>query len=976
MPRAAALGSLYERLSGIAAANPTAPAILAPGRQPLTFGALVEQIDVLRGYLTDRGIERGDRIALLAPRGPETAVAALGIMCCGTCVALNPQVMAEECKAIFTETKVRALFAPGTADSPALEVARMRRLASIEWSIALELPAGHLRLDGNVGIRRADPTPAPDDIALIVFTSGSTAKPKIVPATHANLIARADKVRRLFALDASDRCLNLMPLCYMHGLSSGLTGPLAAGGSAICPSDFEKETFLACLAQLRPTWYTAAASYHEAILDWLRSRPTAASGHRLRFARSASAPLAADVQEALEKLLGIPIVEGYGTSETGLVTSDPPHGVRKRGTVGVSPDNDIGIIDERDALLPAGVTGEVVVRGPSVSAGYEGDPEATRTAFRNGWYHTGDLGVLDASGYLTLVGRIKELINRGGEKVSPAEVEAVLLAHPSVAQAVSFPVPHLTLREDVWAAVRLHPDRTVSETDLRRFALERLTPFKVPRRIVFTDALPTGPTGKLLRRGLADRFHIAHVPDPSGNDDAPSCTPMERTLLVIFREILGTDTLGLDDDFFINGGDSLSAVTLSVRIEEELKVSVPLLSLMETPTPRQLANSLVKHPPDTTRDTLGINVTGRQRPLYAIGGRFGHAVRLVLLGKNIDPDLPFYGLQPPRMDWEQAGCRTIPEMADHYIRRIRAIQAHGPYRLLGTSFGGLVVFEMALQLQAAGQIVQFLGLVDTQPPTCCWNGRKKVPFIGVAAKDADLNNAPNSAIESAALRVARTHLSARRVYELTRAVDSELTYFYCAGETIVPRRDRRRLWRWFATRGVRLLPISGVHLEFHEEPQFSTLIHHLRSCLTGTPTRSSSFTRVFGRSFRLHRHSGQESIRERDGRVLAITAGGADGCVKLLPSQHRSLVATGWALDPNHGIPAETVLVFLGGKYAGCCAPGIARPDLEDRFAGSARYAGFTLRIPLAKQANLSRSDIRFFAISASGVAAELQRCD
>lgn len=571
------------------------------------------------------------------------------------------------------------------------------------------------------------------------------------------------------------------------------------------------------------------------------------------------------MQEELEGLLGVPLVEGYGTSETGIVSSNPPDGVRKRGTVGLSPDGDVAVVDAHGTALPAGAVGEVAVGGPTVIAGYEGHERANRAAFRDGWYRTGDLGVLDADGYLTLAGRVSETINRGGEKISPREVDAVLLEHPAVAEAVTFALPHPTLGQDVAAAVRLQGGG-VSEPDLRRFLLQRLTPFKVPRRIVIAAALPKGPTGKPLRQGMADHFGLAARKADRPADDLV-CTPMERTLLALFREALQGGHLGLEDDFFASGGDSLSAVDLIGRIEDELKLSVPLLALMEMPTARQLAGRLVHHPPDATRDVLGVNVGGRQRPVFGICGRYGYAVRLLLVGREMGAEQPFYGLQPPDMDWERAGRRTIQEMAAHYIGRIREIQARGPYRLLGTSFGGLVVFEMALQLQAAGEAVDFLGLLDTQPTTWRWNGRTDRPSTSVLAEDEEAEVAPVGAVEAAGIRVARAHIRARDAYILERPFDGELTYLYCAGETVTPRRDRRRVWRRFATRGVRLLAVPGVHGSFHQEPQFSAVCEVLRACLSGAPPPSAGFAEVFARRYRVRRRGDGEFIEGMDGSV-------------------------------------------------------------------------------------------------------------
>ena len=973
--------SLYDLLAARAQDDPSAPAILAPNRDALSFGALVEHIDAVGSWLNGRGLGRGDRLAVFAPRGPETAVAALATMCSAICVPVNPLATAAECEAIFARTRVRALLVPAAAmGSPAHNMARKLGLAVLEWSVAPGVPAGQLRLDGDgpAGASPVEPRGAtPDDLGLVVHTSGTTAEPKRVPSSHGNLLARAAKSVHLFGLRRSDRCLNLMPLCYTHGLSSGLIPPLAVGGSVICPAGFDADGFFACLAELHPTWYTAGASYHQAIADWLRSRPGAASGHTLRFARSGSSPLARRLQHQLEHLLGVPLVESYGTTETGPVSSNPPEGLRKPGTVGVSPDGDVAVVDDHGAVLPSGVAGEVVVTGPTVIAGYEGDPDTNRVVFRDGSYRTGDLGVLDADGYLTLMGRVKETINRGGEKISPREVEAVLLDHPAVAEAVTFALPHPSLHEDVAAAVILHPERGATGRDLRQFLLQRLTPFKVPRRIVIADALPKGPTGKLLRHGLAEHFGLqAHVTNWSRAGDHRD-DPMERTLLALFREVLRRDDVGPDDDFFVSGGDSLSAVDLIARIEEELDVSVPLLSLVETSTVRALARQ-VYQALDVNRDVIGVNLGGRQRPLFGICGRYGYAVRLLLVGREIGSEQPVYGLQPPGMDWQRAGCRTIPEMAAYYVGRIRAIQSRGPYRLLGTSFGGLVAFEMALQLQAAGDAVDFLGLLDTQPTTCRWNGRTEQHDASLltVAEDEEANPVPRGATEEAGVRVARAHVWARAAYVLERPFRGELTYFYCAGATVTPRQDRRRLWRRFATAGIRLLAVPGMHGQFHQEPQFSVFCDILRGCLTGAAPPSARAAEVFGQRYRLLQESDGEVIRGVDGSAFRVAAGDGWGRVDSSGVKSEKLSLSGWAVDVERREPAAVVLVFLDGRYAGRSGLGGEREDLARALsAPGVRYAGFSLSVPWPFRASDRMPRLRAFGLSPSGVAAELQ-CD
>jgi len=958
--------TLYDLLAAAAADDPAAPAILALDRAPLTFGGLIAQIDATRSWLNHRGLGPHDRIAVVARRGPDTAVVALAAMCSAACVPLNPSSTQAECERAFSRIRVRTLLVPTGDDSPAREAARRMGLDVVEWSHDEGSLAGSIRLEG-LPPRPLATTPlaGPDGIALIVLTSGTTSEPKIVPASHGNLIARAGKGGRLFGHGRQDRCLNLMPLCYAHGLGSGLIAPLACGGSVICPSVFDEQTFFACVRTLQPTWFTAAASYHQAILAWLRTQPGAIAGHTLRFARSASAPLPRPVQTELEELLGIPIVEGYGSSESNVITSNPPDGVRKPGTVGRSPDGDVAVLDDHDHPLPPDTPGEVAVRGATVVAGYEDDPDTTRAAFRDGWYRTGDRGVIDADGYVTLLGRIKEMINRGGEKISPREVDAALVAHPAVAEGVAFPIPHPTLQEDVAAAVVLRPDASVTEAGLRRFLLQRLSPFKVPRRIVFANELPKGPTGKPLRQELAQRFDLGIRAAAGARGDDHLRTPMERTILTLFREVLDRDDLGPDDDFFLSGGDSLAAVDLILRLNDELQLNVPLLALMETPTARQLAPRLEWDPPGDTKDVLGVNVGGPERPVFGLCGRFGHAIRMLLVGRAIGCDQPVYGLQPPDMDWERTGCLTIEDMAAHYVRRMRAIQPSGPYRLLGSSFGGLMVFEMALQLQAAGDLVEFLGLIDTYPPAFRWDTPQS--FSTLSTDEGSDDGA--SEIEAAGIRVADSHVRARARHVIQRRFDGELTYFYCAAHAVSPGCDPRRRWLSAATRPVRLIQMPGLHGMFHQEPQFSPFVDALRACLSHAPVTCESPVEVFGRYQLLRDGSGADVIRSCTGRTFEISTGSDPGRLQSMTfdTELRSVSLHGWAMDPRQRQPSSLLLVFADGAYVGRGAAGVQRDDVADRD----RFSGFSMTMRLGSLfAEPPR--VRVFTASASGVAVEL----
>jgi len=477
----------------------------------LTHGRLRKLVAGTVEALNAAGVGRGDRVAIVLPNGPEMATAFLGVAAGATAAPLNPAYTEAEFRFYLEDLRARAVIvAPGEAS--ARQAARELGVAVLELAVPAGAATGEFALAGGAGRRRdAGGFAGPDETALVLHTSGTTARPKIVPLSQANLCASAANIARALALGADDACLNVMPLFHIHGLIGALLSSLSAGASVAATPGFNALKFAAWMTELRPTWYTAVPTMHQAILARAARAPDAAAGYRLRFIRSSSAALPPQVMAGLERLFGCPVIESYGMTEAAhQMTSNPlPPRPRKPGSVGVAAGPEVGIMDADGRILPIGASGEVVIRGANVTAGYEDNPAANAGAFAHGWFHTGDLGVIDAEGYLTISGRLKEIINRGGEKISPREVDEALLDHPAVAEALTFAVPHDKLGEEVAAALVLKPGAGASEQDIRDFLGKRLAGFKVPRRVLFLPELPKGPTGKPQRIGLAKRLGLA-----------------------------------------------------------------------------------------------------------------------------------------------------------------------------------------------------------------------------------------------------------------------------------------------------------------------------------------------------------------------------------------------------------------------------------------------------------------------------------
>jgi acyl-CoA synthetase (AMP-forming)/AMP-acid ligase II len=487
-----------------------APAIGAPGRAPLTYRDLRDLALQTVTDLNKMGIGRNDRVAIVLPNGPEMAAAFIAIGCGATTAPLNPGYRAEEFEFYLSDLDAKALVMAEGIEGPALDVARARKIP-----ILILVPggkAGEFKLHGAAAANPATHGGFAEegDIALVLHTSGTTSRPKIVPLSQANVTASAYHIRQTLALREEDVCLNIMPLFHIHGLIAATLSSIGAGSSVVCTPGFNALKFFSWLEEVRPSWYTAVPTMHQAILARAERNMEVIKTGRLRFIRSSSSSLPPQVMEALEKTFGVPVIEAYGMTEAShQMTSNPlPPRARFAGSVGIAAGPDVAIMDENGALLPAGSLGEVVIRGRNVTQGYESNPDANAKAFSNGWFRTGDQGLIDEGGYLRLTGRLKELINRGGEKISPLEVDTVIMDHPAVAQVVTFAVPHDMLGEDIAAAVVLREGAACDERELRAFVGSRVADFKVPRKILFLAEIPKGATGKLQRIGLAEKLGL------------------------------------------------------------------------------------------------------------------------------------------------------------------------------------------------------------------------------------------------------------------------------------------------------------------------------------------------------------------------------------------------------------------------------------------------------------------------------------
>jgi len=508
--------TVYSTIHELLADKPaTALAFTANGCPPLSYGGLREHIERTVASLNRLGIGRNDRVALVLPNGTEMATAFVAVAAGTTSAPLNPAYRADELEFYLSDLNAKALIVERGSTSPALGVATKLKIPVIELVRASSDPAGAFSL---VPIEDGMKTTAPvaggfagaDDVALVLHTSGTTSRPKIVPLSQRNVCASAGHIRDILKLTPADRGLNIMPLFHIHGLIGSVLSTLCAGGSVYCTPGFNALKFFAWMDEAKPTWYTAVPTMHQAILARAANNGEVIARHPLRFIRSSSSSLPPQVLHELEQVFNTPVLESYGMTEAAhQMTSNPlPPRPHKPGTVGIAAGPEVEIMGEDGKLLGPNATGEVVIRGPNVTSGYENNPKANAEGFTDGWFRTGDQGVIDAEGYLSITGRLKEIINRGGEKISPREVDEVLMDHPAIQQVVTFAMPHPKLGEDVAAAVVLREGKTANEKEIREFAAKRLADFKVPRKILILDEIPKGATGKLQRIGLAQKLGL------------------------------------------------------------------------------------------------------------------------------------------------------------------------------------------------------------------------------------------------------------------------------------------------------------------------------------------------------------------------------------------------------------------------------------------------------------------------------------
>jgi acyl-CoA synthetase (AMP-forming)/AMP-acid ligase II len=711
------IGPWLERLAGQRGA---APAIVAPGRSPLSYARLREQAASTRTTLRRLEIGPGDPVAVMLPSGPEMAAAVVAIAASAPCAPLHPGLKGPALESCLRGLGAKALVVAEGAEEAPGRVLRLRHGGGT---------AGVFELAGASVVREAatdDAWASGQDVALLLHTSGTTSRSKLVPLLGRQLLASASNISRTLGLQPDDCCLNILPLFHIHGLMASILATLQAGARVVCTDGTYGRRFFEWLEEFQPSWYSAVPTMHQAVLRQARDHEALARRGRLRLIRSSSAPLAPRIFHELEAVFGVPVIEAYGMTEAAhQVASNPlPPAARKPGSVGPAAGPEIAVVDEAGRPLPPGMTGAVVIRGDTVMTGYAAATAPVEDVFIDGWLRTGDQGRLDEDGYLYLTGRLKELINRGGEKVSPREIDEVLLGHPAIRQAVAFAVPHRQLGEDIGAAVELRTAGAADEGELRRYAAEVLPGFKTPRVIRIVDEIPRGMTGKVERSRLAALLNVAELDDEAVSPYVAPRDAIERRVATLWQRLLRVERVGVRDRFVALGGDSLLAVRMLLAVSEAEGVDPPFTRFLEEGTIEAIAAEVAEWRAGATPGLVAVQGGGSRRPLFCVPGHDGVLVGISRLARALGPDQPVFAFRLTEP------ARDISDLARSCIGRMRTVAGAEPYRLAGVCFGGLVAFEMARQLRDTGGRVELVALIDTLNPA--WRQGRSASAVSLA----------------------------------------------------------------------------------------------------------------------------------------------------------------------------------------------------------------------------------------------------
>lgn len=731
---------LHEVLIRHAAERPGHAALRALDGRCITYGELPGRLGAVQQWLIGIGIAPGTVLAVTMTNGVDAALTYLGCSLHATLSPMDPELGPAELKAMLEQVDAEGLLT---------DAAHASRIRSTTEELGIPLYVLPFQSTGSLGTVPGAAevpfvVPAADHVLLLHRTSGTTGTSKRVPLRAHHIGLQARNTAESLGLTEHDRIVKVMPMFHMHGFGC-LTGTLWSGGTVICTPGHDGRYYAEHLREHKPTWFSASPTILNDIARAHRQDPSLKEQAPYRFIRSLSAAIPLSMAEEIERTTVAPLVEQYGLTEalSPVIANHPPPGARKLGSIGKPYRCEVLIVDRHGKEVPVGEIGEITLKGPGVINAYAGSPEVNAQAWFGDRFRTGDLGHVDKEGYVYITGRSKEEINRGGEKISPYEVENAIAGHPGVKAAAAFAFPHPTLGEEV-ALAYVPTSGPVGSEELRRWMLGRIVAFKAPKHYFAVESLPATSTGKVKRYELARLVARADVVISDGPaaevlptepyeravaqalaagpiaDVDPEALPadyVERTVAMVWGQELGLERVLLTDDFFQLGGDSLSGVRICSRLREMLDCKVELVDLFRNPKVKGFAAELGRQDHVKRWTNLApIRMTGGGIPFVCVHGDEGN----YNLPRLLSDDRPFIGFMHQGEDGMGLAHQTIKSIARHYVNELLDARPDGPFILAGFSMGGVVAFEMAKRLRALGREIPLLILLDARGPDFNW----------------------------------------------------------------------------------------------------------------------------------------------------------------------------------------------------------------------------------------------------------------
>jgi acyl-CoA synthetase (AMP-forming)/AMP-acid ligase II/thioesterase domain-containing protein len=884
--------SLFAELSFWASDAPDRPALIVPDQPSVSFGQLWLALGDVRALLQTSGIPAEAVVAVAVPDAACGLIGLLGAASYCVCAPMNPDLVESEFESGLKELKATALIV-SSGDGKLTATAHKLGLLLIQasrdehrfnWQVCS--PARHAS--------RSSPE-LPPGTGILLQTSATTGRRKIVPLTHGNLHAMVENSRTSLRLTPHDRLLLMARLFHIQGLLSAWA-QLRAGGAVILPPEYSPAGFERWMSVEAPTWYAGGPTLHRTILQNLATFPLAQPGS-LRFVRSGGTLLPPELRSALESALKVPVLDVYGLTEVGAVASTPltaaPHEspLGEGHVIGPTVGPEIAILGEDGTFVPSGTEGQIVVRGPNVMPGYLDDVDANRDAFHDGWFLTGDLGRLDAQARLHVTGRIKEIINRGGQKVIPDEVDAALASHPAIREIAAFSVKHPSLGEEVACAVVLREGFHLEREEFRAYAAGKLSHYKIPRSIHVVEAIPRGATGKPQRLALSDRFSKStasispaaeeplsqtkrsqpgHAVPPVKQDHKHTPIDLTESLADLWRNLLGLETVGVDDDFFALGGDSLSATAMLGRVASLLNLQgkLPSSEFFRLPTLRNLSAvaatamaGQVEDPASSRIVMIPVKPGPAEVAFFMVPSDGAEGCCFRQMARHMKPQWSLHLLRP-RNTWHAQSRTSIQDAAEDCAALIMQEQSAPVCVLGGYCYGSVVAFEAARILERKGRQCLLMLLDAPTPgyPHLLWDplpiaraARKQVklslrrrsarPFLGLGKRllrrAAWLGIRRLGPRQSAWGRQPLAWLERQsRVKYLSfirpEPIGVPVIHFLATGQTDYLHEESRLGWPRYIKLGLETCILPCAHEDLLEQPTLPVLMERLSAWLAAT----------------------------------------------------------------------------------------------------------------------------------------------